>query len=112
MENNTNTRENNEEVKEVLITKEDKIDLKKRVSKITNTIADILRILSIMVIILGILVVVGQFDNLEDVSNKELIDVVITISTFGGIAFSGFILAEIIQILHDIRYKLYLSKKD
>lgn len=94
---------------EELNKQDNEIENKKReIEKVSskNSISTIYKTLSWIIIILGLIagILVGVIN--ENVSQF------FTYSLIGfGIALSGFALAEIIQILHDIRSKLYEKTK-
>ena len=82
---------------------DDKLD---KIFKKNNTYALIIRFFGILIIIVGVLVWSGITIDLESVSLGTLA-VILLISCF--IAFWFFVLAEVIQILHDIRFRLWMK---
>ena len=82
------------------------IDIYNRIFKKNNTYALIIKIFGILIIIAGVLVWSGITINLESVSLGALA-IILLISCF--IAFWFFVLAEVIQILHDIRFRLWMK---
>lgn len=76
------------------------------VFKKNNTIALILKFIGILVIIGGVLVWSGITINYEAV-NFFTLAIALLISF--SIAFGFFVIAEIIQILHDVRFRLWMK---
>lgn len=76
------------------------------VFKKNNTIALILKFIGILVIIGGVLVWSGITINYEAVN---LFTLAIALLISFSIAFDFFVIAEIIQILHDIRFRLWMK---
>ena len=71
-----------------------------------NTISTILKVLCWIIIIGGF--IVGTIDY---ALNENVLQMFTTWLTYGICSLGGFALAEIIQILHDIRNKIYSNKK-
>lgn len=76
------------------------------VFKNNNTIALILKFIGILVIIGGVLVWSGITINYEAVN---LFTLAIALLISFSIAFGFFVIAKIIQILHDIRFRLWMK---
>ena len=74
-----------------------------------NTISSILKIIAWVLIVLGFILgfILGK-NEYDDIEYSSLMTIWLT---YGGISLGIFALAEIIQILHDIRFKIWNSKK-
>lgn len=72
----------------------------------SNGISSIIKVLCWVLIVLGF--IVGILDTIQTENPLTLIN---TWAIYSGSALGGFALAEIIQILHDIRNRLYKMKK-
>lgn len=74
-----------------------------------NTISSILKVIAWIIIVLGFILgfILGQ-NKYDEIEFSSLITIWLT---YGGISLGIFALAEIIQILHDIRFKIWNSKK-
>lgn len=74
-----------------------------------NTISSILKVIAWIIIVLGFILgfLLGQ-NKYDEIEFSSLITIWLT---YGGISLGIFALAEIIQILHDIRFKICNSKK-
>lgn len=72
----------------------------------SNGISSIIKVLSWLVVIGGFIIGIINYGFNEDVGQM-----LTTWLTYGVCSISGFALAEIIQILHDIRSRLYKMKK-
>lgn len=74
-----------------------------------NTISSILKIIAWVLIVLGFILgfILGK-NEYDDIEFSSLMTIWLT---YGGISLGIFALAEIIQILHDIRFKIWNSKK-
>ena len=91
--------------------KEGKTETKDREEIITqekNTLSTILKIIAIITVVIGFIfgLVVGANSDYDSESGFLIIWLI-----FGGSALGIYALAEIIQILHDIRRKLYQNDK-
>lgn len=73
-----------------------------------NTLSTVLEIITIITVVIGFIfgLVVGVNNNYDSESGFLIIWLI-----FGGSALGIYALAEIIQILHDIRRKLYQNDK-
>lgn len=73
-----------------------------------NTLSTILKIIAIITVVIGFIfgLVVGANNDYDSESGFLIIWLI-----FGGSALGIYALAEIIQILHDIRRKLYQNDK-
>lgn len=92
--------------------KEGKTETKDREEIITqeeNTLSTILKIIAIITVVIGFIfgLVVGANSDYDSESGFLIIWLI-----FGGSALGIYALAEIIQILHDIRRKLYQNNKN
>lgn len=72
----------------------------------SNGISSIIKVLSWLVVIGGFIIGIINYGFNEDVGQM-----LTTWLTYGVCSIGGFALAEIIQILHDIRSRLYKIKK-
>ena len=74
-----------------------------------NTISSILKVIAWIIIVLGFILgfILGK-NEYDDIEFSSLITIWLT---YGGVSLGIFALAEIIQILHDIRFKIWNSKK-
>lgn len=74
-----------------------------------NTISSILKVIAWIIIVLGFILgfILGQ-NEYDEIEFSSLITIWLT---YGGISLGIFALAEIIQILHDIRFKIWKGKK-
>ena len=74
-----------------------------------NTISSILKVIAWIIIVLGFILgfILGQ-NKYDEIEFSSLITIWLT---YGGISLGIFALAEIIQILNDIRFKIWNSKK-
>ena len=74
-----------------------------------NTISSILKIIAWVLIVLGFILgfILGK-NEYDDIEFSSLMTIWLT---YGGISLGIFALAEIIQILHDIRFSIRDSKK-
>lgn len=74
-----------------------------------NTLSTILKIIAIITVVIGFIfgLVVGVNNDYDSESGFLIIWLI-----FGGSALGIYALAEIIQILHDIRRKLYQNNKN
>ena len=74
-----------------------------------NTISSILKIIAWVLIVLGFILgfILGK-NEYDDIEFSSLMTIWLT---YGGISLGIFALAEIIQILHDIRFSIWDSKK-
>lgn len=74
-----------------------------------NTISSILKIIAWVLIVLGFILgfILGK-NEYDDIEFSSLMTIWLT---YGGISLGIFALAEIIQILHDIRFSIWNSKK-
>ena len=74
-----------------------------------NTLSTILKIIAIITVVIGFIfgLVVGVNNDYDSESSFLIIWLI-----FGGSALGIYALAEIIQILHDIRRKLYQNNKN
>lgn len=70
-----------------------------------NTISSILKVIAWIIIVLGFILgfILGQ-NEYDEIEFSSLITIWLT---YGGISLGIFALAEIIQILHDIRFKIW-----
>lgn len=101
----------NDEIKKEEL-KEGKTETKDREEIITqekNTLSTILKIIAIITVVIGFILglVVGANSDYDSESSFLIIWLI-----FGGSALGIYALAEIIQILHDIRRKLYQNNKN
>ena len=71
-----------------------------------NTISNIIKVLCWVIIIIGFILGIVNYT-----LNEDAFQMITTWLIYGGCTLGGFAIAEIIQILHDIRNKLYLNKK-
>lgn len=100
----------NDEIKKEEL-KEGKTETKDReeiIAQENNTLSTILKIIAIITVVIGIIfgLVVGANNDYDSESSFLIIWLI-----FGGSALGIYALAEIIQILHDIRRKLYQNDK-
>ena len=74
-----------------------------------NTVSSILKVIAWIIIILGFILgfILGK-NEYDDIEFSSLITIWLT---YGGVSLGVFALAEIIQILHDIRFKIWKGKK-
>ena len=74
-----------------------------------NTISSILKVIAWIIIVLGFILgfILGQ-NEYDEIEFSSLMTIWLT---YGGISLGIFALAEIIQILHDIRFKIWKGKK-
>ena len=74
-----------------------------------NTISSILKIIAWVLIVLGFILgfILGK-NEYDDIEFSSLMTIWLT---YGGISLGILALAEIIQILHDIRFSIWDSKK-
>lgn len=74
-----------------------------------NTISGILKVIAWIIIVLGFILgfILGQ-NEYDEIEFSSLITIWLT---YGGVSLGIFALAEIIQILHDIRFKIWKEKK-
>ena len=72
----------------------------------SNGISSLIKTLSWVVIICGFIIGIVNYSLNEDIGQM-----LTTWLTYGVCSIGGFALAEIIQILHDIRNRLYKMKK-
>lgn len=74
-----------------------------------NTISSILKVIAWIIIVLGFILgfILGQ-NEYDEIEFSSLITIWLT---YGAISLGIFALAEIIQILHDIRFKIWKGKK-
>lgn len=79
------------------------------IMKEKNTISSILKVIAWIIIVLGFILgfILGQ-NEYDEIEFSSLMTIWLT---YGGISLGIFALAEIIQILHDIRFKIWNSKK-
>lgn len=75
-----------------------------------NTISSILKIIAWVLIVLGFILgfILGK-NEYDDIEFSSLMTIWLT---YGGISLGIFALAEIIQILHDIRFKIWSKNKN
>ena len=71
-----------------------------------NKISNIIKAFCWTIIIVGFIIGIVNY-----IFNKDAYQMIITWSVYFGFSLGGFALAEIIQILHDIRNKLYSNIK-
>lgn len=80
-----------------------------KIMKEKNAISSILKVLAWITIVLGfILGFVSGRNEYDEIEFGALMSIWLT---YGGISLGIFALAEIIQILHDIRFKIWSGKK-
>lgn len=74
-----------------------------------NTISSILKVIAWIIIVLGFILgfILGQ-NEYDEIEFSSLMTIWLT---YGAISLGIFALAEIIQILHDIRFKIWKGKK-
>lgn len=74
-----------------------------------NTISSILKVIAWIIIVLGFILgfILGQ-NEYDEIEFSSLMTIWLT---YDGVSLGIFALAEIIQILHDIRFKIWNSKK-
>lgn len=74
-----------------------------------NTISSILKVIAWIIIVLGFILgfILGQ-NEYDEIEFSSLMTIWLT---YGGVSLGIFALAEIIQILHDIRFKVWKGKK-
>ena len=74
-----------------------------------NTISSILKVIAWIIIVLGFILgfILGQ-NEYDEIEFSSLMTIWLT---YGGVSLGIFALAEIIQILHDIRFKIWNNKK-
>lgn len=79
------------------------------IMKEKNTISSILKVIAWIIIALGFILgfILGQ----NEYDEIEFSSLMTTWLTYGGVSLGIFALAEIIQILHDIRFKVWKGKK-
>lgn len=74
-----------------------------------NTISSILKVIAWIIIVLGFILgfILGQ-NEYDEIEFSSLMTIWLT---YGAISLGIFALVEIIQILHDIRFKIWKGKK-
>ena len=74
-----------------------------------NTISSILKVIAWIIIVLGFILgfILGQ-NEYDEIEFSSLMTIWLT---YGAISLGIFALAEIIQILHDIRFKIWKGKR-
>ena len=79
------------------------------IMKEKNTISSILKVIAWIIIVLGVILgfILGQ-NEYDEIEFSSLMTIWLT---YGGVSLGIFALAEIIQILHDIRFSIWDSKK-
>lgn len=79
------------------------------IMKEKNTISSILKVIAWIIIVLGFILgfLLGQ-NEYDEIEFSSLMTIWLT---YGGVSLGIFALAEIIQILHDIRFSIWDSKK-
>ncbi|MGM9876917.1 MAG: hypothetical protein ACI310_06820 [Bacilli bacterium] len=79
------------------------------IMKEKNTISSILKVIAWIIIVLGFILgfILGQ-NEYDEIEFSSLMTIWLT---YGGVSLGIFALAEIIQILHDIRFKVWKGKK-
>lgn len=79
------------------------------IMKEKNTISSILKVIAWIIIVLGFILgfILGQ-NEYDEIEFSSLMTIWLT---YGGVSLGIFALAEIIQILHDIRFKIWNNKK-
>lgn len=94
-----------EEIKQGKIETKDRVEI---IAQEKNTLSTVLEIITIITVVIGFIfgLVVGVNNNYDSESGFLIIWLI-----FGGSALGIYALAEIIQILHDIRRKLYQNDK-
>lgn len=79
------------------------------IMKEKNTISSILKVIAWIIIVLGfILGFILEQNEYDEIEFSSLMTIWLT---YGGVSLGIFALAEIIQILHDIRFSIWDSKK-
>lgn len=74
-----------------------------------NTISSVLKVIAWVLIVLGF--ILGFTLGKNEYDDIEFGSLITTWLTYGGLSLGIFALAEIIQILHDIRFKVWKEKK-
>ena len=88
----------------------DNLDMRlEKIMQEKNTISSILKIIAWVLIVLGFILgfILGK-NEYDDIEFSSLMTIWLT---YGGISLGILALAEIIQILHDIRFSIWDSKK-
>ena len=72
-----------------------------------NIISSIIKVICWLTIIIGFIIGISLY-----AINEDALEMITSWSIYFGCSIGGFAIAEIIQILHDIRNKLYSDKKE
>lgn len=72
-----------------------------------NTISSIIKVICWLTIIIGFIIGISLY-----AINEDALEMITSWFIYFGCSIGGFAIAEIIQILHDIRNKLYSDKKE
>lgn len=72
-----------------------------------NIISSIIKVICWLTIIIGFIIGISLY-----AINEDALEMITSWFTYFGCSIGGFAIAEIIQILHDIRNKLYSDKKE
>lgn len=72
-----------------------------------NIISSIIKVICWLTIIIGFIIGISLY-----AINEDALEMIISWFIYFGCSIGGFAVAEIIQILHDIRNKLYSDKKE
>ncbi len=88
----------------------EKIDMRsEKIMKEDNTISVVLKVVAWITSVLGF--ILGFILGTDKYGSIEFSLLITTWLIYGGISLGVFALAEIIQILHDIRFKIWNTKK-
>lgn len=72
-----------------------------------NIISSIIKVICWLTIIIGFIIGISLY-----AINEDALEMITSWFIYFGCSIGGFAIAEIIQILHDIRNKLYSDKKE
>ena len=72
-----------------------------------NIISSIIKVICWLTIIIGFIIGISLYS-----INEDTLEMITSWFIYFGCSIGGFAIAEIIQILHDIRNKLYSDKKE